>query len=242
MRNPIFAATIFSVMNHISISRSSLDFLKHLSNNNNREWFLKNKARYLGAYENMIAFAGSLLNEMKKHDKIETSSGKDVLFRIYRDARFSKDKTPYKTHWAGSFKRATKKLRGGYYFKIEPGGSLAAGGFFSPNPADLLRIRQDIDLNYTDWRKLLSGKTIAPIFGSLKGEQVASTPRGFSKDHQAIELLRHKQFFLERRFTDKEVLSPVFIKELNNTFKSLRPYFDYMSDVLTTDLNGELKI
>ena len=119
-------------MKNISLSRSLFDFLKDLSKNNNREWFNKNKERYIREYENMIAFAGALLQEMKKHDTIETTSGKDVLFRIYRDTRFSKDKTPYKTYWAGSFKRATKKLRGGYYFQIEPGGSLAAGGFLAP--------------------------------------------------------------------------------------------------------------
>jgi uncharacterized protein (TIGR02453 family) len=226
------------VMKNVSISNSSLDFLKALTKNNNREWFNKNKNRYLQEYENMIVFADALLTEMRKHDNIETASGKDSLFRIYRDTRFSKDKTPYKTYWAGSFKRATKKLRGGYYFQIEPGGSMAAGGFFSPNPVDLLRIRQDIDLNFSDWKKILSGKKIAGIFGKLKGEQVSNAPKGFSKDNPAIELLKHKQFYFERKLSDKEVLAPGFLKDLNHAFKNLRPYFDYMSEVLTTDLNG----
>jgi uncharacterized protein (TIGR02453 family) len=225
-------------MKNGSITNSSLDFLKMLAKNNNRDWFNKNKNRYLQEYENMIAFADALLMEMRKHDNIETTSGKDSLFRIYRDTRFSKDKTPYKTYWAGSFKRAAKKLRGGYYFQIEPGGSLAAGGFFSPNPADLLRIRQDIDLNYKDWKKLLSGKTIVNSFNELKGEKVTTAPKGFSKDNPAIGWLKHKQFYFERKFTDKEVLNPGFLKELNQTFRNLRPYFDYMSEVLTTDLNG----
>jgi len=229
-------------MKSISIPLSSLDFLKALAKNNNREWFNKNKTRYVQEFEGMIGFADALLLEMRKHDNIETPSGKDSLFRIYRDTRFSKDKTPYKTYWGGSFKRATKKLRGGYYFQIEPGKSLAAGGFFSPDPADLLRIRQDINLNYTDWKKLLTGKTLATPFNKLKGEKVATAPKGFSKDNPAIELLKHKQFYLERKFTEKEVLSPGFLKELNQTFKNLRPYFDYMSDVLTTDLNGVSKI
>jgi uncharacterized protein (TIGR02453 family) len=233
-----FCFTNLFFMHHVSIPKSALDFLQLISKNNNREWFAKNKDRYLLQYENMIAFADALLGEMRKHDNIETASGKNCLFRIYRDTRFSKDKTPYKTYWGGGFKRATKKLRGGYYFQIEPGGSLAAGGFFSPEPADLLRIRQDIDLNFSDWKKLLSGKKMKDTFGQLKGEQVSSTPKGFSKDNPAIELLKHKQFYFERKFTDKEVLSPGFLKELNQTFKNLRPYFDYMSDVLTTDLNG----
>lgn len=229
-------------MSKVSISKSSLDFLKTLSKNNNRDWFQKNKDRYLEAHQDMIAFTDALLVEMKKHDNIETASGKDSLFRIYNDIRFSKDKKPYKTYWAGGIKRATKKLRGGYYFQIEPGNSFAAGGFFSPEPADLLRIRQDIDMNYADWKKLLSAKTIKSLFGELKGEKVATAPKGFSKDNPAIGLLRHKQFYLQRNFTDKEVLSPGFLQELNKTFKGLRPYFDYMSDVLTTDLNGVSKI
>jgi uncharacterized protein (TIGR02453 family) len=226
-------------MNNISIPKLVPDFLKAIAKNNNRDWFLKNKNRYLEAQQQMIDFADALLNEMRKHDHIETMSGKQALFRIYRDSRFSKDKTPYKTYWGMSFKRATKKLRGGYYFQVKPGGSLVAGGFFSPNPADLLRIRQDIDLNYPDWKKLLSAKATKNSFGELMGEKVATAPRGFSIDNEAIALLKHNQFYLEQTFTDKEVLAPGFLKEVNQSFKNLRPFFNYMSDVLTTDLNGE---
>ena len=225
-------------MKTTSITKSSFDFLKQLSKNNNREWFNENKVRYLSAYENMIAFAGALLSEMRKHDHIETVSGKASLFRIYRDIRFSKDKSPYKTYWAGSFKRATKKLRGGYYFQIEPGGTLAAGGFFSPDSKDLLLIRKDIDYNFKDWKKLLSNKTLVKTFGTLQGEQLVNPPKGFLKDSDAIQLIKHKQFYFERKFTDKEVLDVNFLKELNQTFKNLRPYFDYMSEVLGTDANG----
>ena len=221
-----------------TIEKTTLDFLNRLSKNNNREWFNKNKELYLRAHENMIVFANALLAEMRKHDNIETASGKDSLFRIYRDTRFSKDKTPYKTYWAGSFKRATKQLRGGYYFQIGPGGSLAAGGFFSPNPSDLKRIRQDIELNFADWEKLLSNKAITKTFGPLKGEKLNTAPRGFAKDSAGIAYIKHKQFYFERKFPDKVVLNPDFLKELNQTFKNLRPYFDYMSEVLTTDLNG----
>jgi uncharacterized protein (TIGR02453 family) len=222
----------------ITVSRQTLAFLRDLSENNNRDWFNLHKADYTKAHENIIAFADALLAEMQQHDHIETVSGKDSLYRIYRDTRFSKEKTPYKTHFGGGFRRATKKLRGGYYFQIGPGDSLAAGGFFSPNPQDLLRIRQDMDLNYPDWQKLLSNKTIAGTFGTLQGEAVKTAPQGFTKDNPAIELLRHKQFYLERYFTDEEVCSDGFLGELNQTFKNLREYFDYMSEVLTTDLNG----
>ncbi|HYV93846.1 MAG TPA: DUF2461 domain-containing protein [Chitinophagales bacterium] len=213
-------------------------FLNELRKNNNRDWFNRNKERYLAANKNMISFADAFLNEMCKHDHIETSSGKESLFRIYRDTRFSKDKTPYKAYWAGHFKRATKKLRGGYYFQIGPGETLSAGGFFNPNPADLLRIRKDIDQNFSDWKKLLSNKTLVKTFGKIQGDKVATAPKGFSKDNSAIDLLRHKQFYFERNFADAEVTSKNFLREMNTTFKNLRVYFDYMSDVLTTDANG----
>ena len=222
----------------IVISKGTLEFLKDVSKNNNREWFSKNKDRYLLAHANMIAFADALLSEMQKHDVLENTTGKECLYRIYRDTRFSKDKTPYKDNFGGGFRRVSNKRRGGYFFQVGPGVTLAAGGFFSPGPADLKRIRQDIDLNYGDWKKILAGKKTRETFGEMRGVAVSTAPQGYQRTHPAIELLRHKQFYLERKFTDKEVLQPDFLKVLNQTFKNLRPYFDYMSDVLTTDLNG----
>jgi len=220
------------------IKKESIDFLKALSKNNDRDWFNANKNKYIEAHDNIIAFADALLLEMNKHDNIETPSGKKALFRIYRDVRFANDKTPYNSHWSGAFKRATKKLRGGYYFHIKPGDSFLAGGFWGPEPNDMKRIREDIDLNYKDWKKLLANKTLVNTFGKLEGEQVSSAPRGYSKDHPAIDLLRYKQFILKYEFTDKEVLAPDFLHKVNDCFKKMRPFLNYMSEVLTTDANG----
>ena len=225
-------------MGKIVVKKNSIKFLKTLSKNNDREWFNNHKEKYLEAHDNMIAFADALLIEMNKHDKIETPTGKKSLYRIYKDVRFSKDKTPYNSHWSGGFKRAAKKLRGGYYFHLKPGNSFVAGGFWGPNPEDLKRIRQDIDLNYDDWKKLLANKTLVKTFGKMIGEQVGSAPRGYAKDNPAIDLLRHKQFLFKHEFTDKEVLSPEFLFKVNDTFKKMRPFFNYMSEVLTTDANG----
>jgi uncharacterized protein (TIGR02453 family) len=222
----------------VVIKKESINFLKTLSKNNNRDWFNKHKDKYMEAQENMIAFADALLFEMNKHDKIETPSGKKSLFRIYKDVRFSKDKTPYNSHWSGAYKRATKKLRGGYYFHIKPGNSFLAGGFWGPEPGDLKRIRQDIESNYKDWKKMLANKTLVKTFGKLTGDQLSSAPRGYAKDHPAIDLLRYKQFILKHEFTDKEVCSPDFVSKANDVFKKMRPYFNFMSEVLTTDANG----
>jgi uncharacterized protein (TIGR02453 family) len=226
------------IMPPIVIKKESIDFLKTLSKNNNRDWFNKHKEKYIEANNNIIAFADALLLEMNMHDKIETSSGKASLFRIYKDVRFSKDKTPYNTHWSGVFKRATEKLRGGYYFNIKPGSSILVGGFWGPEPQDMKRIRQDIELNYKDWEKLLAGKSIVKNFGKMTGEQIISAPRGYTKDHPAIDLLRYKQFLLKHEFTEKEVCSPDFLYKANDVFKKMRPFLNYMSEVLTTDANG----
>ena len=223
----------------MNINKDSLDFLKDLAQNNNRDWFNINKDRYLEAHGNIAAFADALIAEMNRHDHIETTSGRKCMFRIYKDVRFSKEKTPYNKHWSGSLQRATRKLRGGYYFRIEPGNSRVVGGFFGPNPDDMKRIRQDIDLNYEDWNQLLAQPGLIKTFGELAGEKVISAPRGYQKDHPAIGLLRHKQFLLRHTFTDEEVLKPDFLSRVNDTFKKMRPFFDYMSEMLATDANGE---
>ncbi len=225
-------------MSKAKISPSNLEFLKLLKKNNNREWFAKHKDRYILEQQQMVDFADALLLEMNKHDVLETESGKKSLFRIYRDTRFAKDKTPYKINWSGGFQRATKKRRGGYYFHIEPGNSFVGGGFWGPEPKDLKRIRDEFAHDASPLRKILKSKSFVETFGKLEGEQVKTTPKGYSADNDAIDLLRYKQFLLMHKFTDKEVVSDDFLKRVNDTFKKMRPFFDYMSEVLTTDENG----
>lgn len=221
------------------ITQENLDFITALSSNNNREWFLANKRDYEIQHKNIIEFADELLGLMNAHDNIETETGKKCLFRIYRDVRFSKDKSPYKTHWSGGFRRATKLLRGGYYFHIQPGNkSFVGGGFWGPNKEDLQLIREDIASDAAELRSILASKDFISTFGSLEGEQLKTAPKGFDKDHPDIDLLRYKQFIFGRNFSDKEVLDPNFVNVANETFKKMRPFFDYMSEVLTTDSNG----
>lgn len=221
------------------IPASSFDFLNKLKQHNNREWFNEHKTRFQEEQEQVEIFAEGLLEQLSAHDLIETPSGKKSLYRIYRDVRFSHDKTPYKTHWSGSFKRATKSRRGGYYFHIEPGNSFIAGGFWGPSPADLKLIRDDIAFDAAPLRKIIKSKAFINTFESLKGEQLKSAPKGFEADHEAIDLLRYKQFLLIRPFSDKVVLSETFLKEASDTFRHMRPLFDYMSEVLSSNPNGE---
>ncbi len=222
-----------------AIEKQTLVFLKELAKNNNREWFSENKSRYLNSQENVIHFLDQLIVKMNQHDRIETQSGKESLYRIYNDVRFSKDKTPYSPRFAGNFRRQKPLLRGGYYFWIKPGESRVGCGFTYPNAEDLLRTRQDIDINHKQWERLLNSKAMQATFGDMTGNQVKTSPRGFAKDHAAIDLLRYKQFWFERSFTDKEVLTNDFLEQVNKTFKSIRPFFNHMSEVLITNLNGE---
>jgi uncharacterized protein (TIGR02453 family) len=227
-------------MNTLYTIADTLQFLKSLRKNNNREWFAKNKSKYEHAFNQLIPFAEQVLTELKKTDDIETPSGKKSLFRIYNDVRFSKDKTPYKNNLGGGFRRATKYRRGGYYYHIEPGNSFVAGGFWGPNAQDLAHVRQHIAADPERLTKILSSAVFKKTFGALQGEQLKTSPRGYTMDDPAIELLRYKQFLLLHSFTDEEVLSPEFHLKVVNTFVKMRPFLDYMSEILTTDLNGEL--
>jgi uncharacterized protein (TIGR02453 family) len=214
---------------------SVFKFLKSLEKNNNRDWFTKNKAQYTEAHNHFKALAETIHEGMQQQDNIE----KMKLFRIYRDVRFSKNKDPYKKNFAGSFTRATKALRGGYYFHLQPGGnSFMAGGFWQPEATDLKRIRDEIAYDAAPFRKIINSKSFKEHFGELQGEQLKSNPRGFAKDHPDIDLLRYKSFIITKNFTDKEVVTPGFSNELLKYFKATGPFFDYMSEVLTTDSNG----
>jgi uncharacterized protein (TIGR02453 family) len=221
-----------------AIQSSSFDFLRALKQNNNREWFNEHKTAYQQELQKVAVFAEALLQLLAETDLIETPSGEKSLHRIYRDTRFSKDKTPYKINWSGAFRRATKQRRGGYYFHLEPGNSFIAGGFFGPVPEDLKLIRDDIAFDPAPLRKILNSRAFKATFGTLQGEQLKTAPKGFDAAHEAIDLLRYKQFLLIRRFTDEAVLHESFLTEAGRTLREMRPFFDYMSEVLTMDGNG----
>jgi uncharacterized protein (TIGR02453 family) len=219
------------------ISPETLQFLRDLKANNNRDWFAENKPIFQTANANIAQFVDVLLAEMRKVDNIENESGKKSLFRIYRDVRFSADKSPYKTHLAAHLKRATQWLRGGYYVHLEPDGLFIGGGFWKPEPKDLKLIRDEIAHHAQPLRDIIGDKGFKNMWGELGGDQVKTAPKGYSKDHPAIDLLRFKGFTFTREFSDEEALSEDFHFEIVKSFIALRPFFDYMSEVLTRHLN-----
>ena len=218
----------------MQVQATTLQFLRDLNDNNNREWFNTNKARYEAAHGNMKEVVKAVEKGLNENDHIE----KAKLFRIYRDVRFSKNKSPYKNNFGMGFTRATKRLRGGYYLHIQPGGSFVGGGFWQPNAQDLKRIRDEFVADDKTIRKIIAEDRFVKYFGSLQGDEVKTVPRGYDKDSPALDLIRKKSFTVHRNFTDKEVTSAGFLDEVKKTFEAMRPYFDYMSEVLTTDMNG----
>lgn len=218
------------------LQKSTLEFLTQLKENNDRDWFAANKKAFESEQKLAKTFLTSVGEQLGRIDSIERIQ----IFRIYRDVRFSKDKAPYKNHFSVGFTRTKPMLRGGYYLHIEPGGSFVGGGFWEPNAEDLNRIRKEFEMDDEEIRTILADDTFKKFFDELKGEELKTAPKGFDKAHPAIDLIRKKQFLLTRSFSDEEVMAPNFEENVLITFKAMRPFFDYMSDVLSTDLNGEL--
>lgn len=218
------------------LTNSTFEYLDLLKKNNNRDWFTDNKKRFEVENKNAKNFFTEVLADLEKIDSIERMQ----VFRIYRDVRFSKDKTPYKTHFSVGFTRTKPLLRGGMYLHIEDGGSFVGGGFWEPNNEDLQRIRKELELDASELRAIINDDTFKQFFkNGLEGEELKTAPKGFDKTHPDINLIRKKQFLIGRNFSNKEVLASNFKDEVVKTFAAMRPFFDYMSDVLTTDLNGE---
>jgi len=219
----------------VIIPKSSFEFLAKLKENNHRDWMMEQKKQYLAGEKFFKEFYCSIMIGLNSTDEI----AKMKVFRINRDIRFSNDKTPYNVHRSVSFSRAGAHRRGGYYLRLEPGNSAMAGGFFDPNPADLLRIRKEFEMDATDIRNILKQKDFDSAFhGFDKTYSVKTAPKGFNKDHTNIDLIRLKNYFVIHKFTDEEVFSSDFKSKLLYHYQLLRPFFNYMSEVLTTDLNG----
>lgn len=216
------------------INPDVLAFYKELEENNTREWFEPQKSRFKALEAEIKQYAEELKNVLNKTDEIERAK----IFRIYRDVRFSKNKTPFKTHFGIAFHRKKPQLRGGYYLHIAPGDSFIATGFWNPEKEDLFRIRKEMEVDAAELRNVVANPTLKSHWGTLQGEEVKTAPKGFSKEHADIDLIRKKQYLFVKKFTDKQVLAPDFQNQISKHFEAIRPFFDYMTNILTTDLNG----
>jgi len=218
----------------MKISKSTFQFLKDLKVNNDRDWFNANKDRYKQAKEEFDQFINALIAEIAKFDPtVAHFTAKECVFRIYRDVRFSKDKSPYKTHFGGHITSAPKKseihTRAGYYIHLEPGASMLAGGAYLPESKWLRSIREKIYSETKDFKKILNNRAFKETFGEIEGEKLKRPPRDFPGDHPEIEILKQKSFLATHKLKDKDVLANDFVKHSGKVFKVLAPFDAFLN-------------
>lgn len=216
------------------INKSTLDFLNGLKYNNNREWFLKNQSAYKEAKNNFESFVQEIINGISAFDQIIRGlEVKNCVYRINRDIRFSNDKTLYKSHLGAFIVRGGKKNGdkfAGYYFHIEPGKSMIAGGAYMPPSPWLNAIRENISDDPEEFLKIISEKNFIEYFGQIEGEKLKSAPKGYPSDHPHIDLLKFKSFLVTNDVPDKEVLAPDFLFHVVSVFKAMKPLNDFLSN------------
>jgi uncharacterized protein (TIGR02453 family) len=215
---------------------STLRFLKSLKKNNNKSWFETNKSAYLAAKEDIEHFVLQVIDGLGKTSPgIAPLKPKDCIFRIYRDVRFSKDKTPYKSHMGAYFNSGGKKaLTAGYYFHCEPGRNLLGGGIWMPMAPELSKIRQEIDYNFAEWKKIISRPNFRKFFpeGVDGGESLSRPPKGYDEQNPAIEFLKMKNFVVMRTLTDTEIQSKTLLKEALKTFEAMKAFIDFLNGAI----------
>ncbi len=212
----------------------TLAFLKKIKTNNNKEWFDKNKDHYLDAKAEYENFIDGVIKGLRTFDKKISADlkGKDCVFRIYKDVRFSKDKTPYKTNFGASINPGGKKsLIAGYYLHCEPGQSFLAGGVYMPEPNVLNAIRQEIDYNPDKLLKILKSSGFKKYFNGIDPDgALKSAPKGYDKDHPHIDLLKNRHFVVIHYLKDKQLTEKTAVKTILEGFKAMHPFLEYLRE------------
>ena len=218
------------------IHQQTLDFLSELVDNNNREWFLANKERYDIARENVIDFAGQLIKHMHKVDPdiSEELDPKKCVMRIYRDIRFSKNKTPYKNNFGISIPTLGSKLGGvEYYIQIQPGKSFVAGGYWMPEAPHLKAIRQEIDYNAAELKAIIDDPGFVKLFGNFRSQdQLKTVPREYSPDNENIDLLKLKNFIVSHKISDKDVIKSNCAESIAQVCSKIYPMNVFLKNAL----------
>ncbi len=209
------------------------EFLGELRENNNKAWFEQNRAAYEQARDCFENFVGLLISGIDGFENLEGVSAKDCIFRINRDIRFSKDRTPYKVNMGANIAPGGRKSgRLGYYIHVQPGDqSLLAGGLYMPTSAELAKFRMAVDRNPAPLKEIIAARTFRRYFGALEGERLATAPQGYARDHADIDLLRLKQVTVIHHLQDKQVLAPDLAQSAVQVFKAMKPFLDYLNSV-----------
>ena len=213
------------------LTTNSLKFLKELKNNNHKIWFDENRGDYEILKKEMNQLVEKVIAEISRFDKnIIGLESKNCTFRINRDVRFSKDKSPYKTNVGAYMAKGGKKSEFcGYYIHIEPSKSFIAGGLWMPDAPKLKTARQEIDYNFKDFKKIISNKNFEKYFGKVGGEKLVNAPKGYDEKNEAIDFLKHKSWVVTHSFSDKEILDKNFPKTIAEGAKIMLPFLQFFN-------------
>lgn len=216
------------------LQSSTLLFLKQLTRNNNKPWFDANRKKYDEARKDFENFIQSLIDQFGKKDlSIASLTAKQCLFRINRDIRFSKDKTPYKKNLAASINKGGKKsVLAGYYFHLEPGNSFIGGGIWMPMPAETQKIRQEIDYCYDEFKKIIVSKKFTSIYPGLDMEdeiRLTNVPKGYTRDNPAAEFLKLKSWVAMAPLTDASLTSKELLKKSVDALTAIQPLINFLN-------------
>ncbi|MGZ3757590.1 MAG: DUF2461 domain-containing protein [Mucilaginibacter sp.] len=213
------------------IKKETLIFFREIAEHNNKPWFELNKSRYEKIKADYLDFIALLLKEIRKIEPIHEKDRKKYADRIYRDIRFSKDKSPYKRSISSLIERAPDGKKCPFYIHIEPGNSFAGGGVWQPEPDLLKKVRQEIDYNGSVFNAIINKQSFKDTFGELTGETLIRPPQGYDNDNPNIALIKLKQYIVRRHFTDDEVTSPQFLDKLIHAYTEAQPFYSFFDAV-----------
>lgn len=213
------------------LEKSTIKFIADLRRNNQRDWFQENKVRYEAGRQDYIAFLDTLLPAVVGFEPIAAGQqGKDLLFRIYRDVRFSLNKSPYKDHFGAYLAEGGRKsINPGYYLHISSDNqSFIAAGLWMPPPAPLKAVRQEIDYNLAEFESIINEPAFTSFFGPLEGEKLKTTPKGYEADNPALPYLRHKSWMVSRSLPDAVVCSDALFDEVLQAIRLAQPFKEFL--------------
>ncbi|GEP94931.1 TIGR02453 family protein [Chitinophaga cymbidii] len=217
------------------LQRSTLKFLKDLRQNNNKPWFDENKTQYQQAKADFETLVQQIIDGLSRMDPgLEGLTVKDCVFRIYKDVRFSKDKTPYKANMGASFSKGGKKSPyGGFYFHLEPGGNnFAGGGIWMPDAPEIKKIRQEIDYNFSEFQGIVGQKDFIRYFGKVNGDTLKTAPQGYHEDNPAIAYIKLKSFVVTHSMSDDAVTQPTLVRDILRTYAVMQPFVNFLNRAL----------
>ncbi|MEI6852371.1 MAG: DUF2461 domain-containing protein [Bacteroidota bacterium] len=211
--------------------QNCLNFLQQLSENNSREWFAENKKLYESAKADFEKITLRFIKEIGAFDEgVRNLTPRDCIFRIFRDVRFSKNKSPYKTNFGAAFNVSGRKVHNaGYYFHLAPGTSFMGGGIYMPEPETLKMIRQEIYYNYDEFDKIVSEKEFVKYYKGIDGSRLSLPPKGYPKDFKGIEMLKFKDYTAIHSFDPSKFSEEELFQQSIKVLKALKPLNDFLN-------------